>query len=130
MIWAPMDPSWSGVRPLTVAWVPTGMKMGVSTGPCDVCSRPRRAAPSVASSSKWNGIRHEPCLAAVRRTARPFEPRLNPPSIVPQPQVVLLQLVLDLLQRRLPEVLRLQQLLGAALDQVAQGVDPQPVHAL
>ena len=40
----PVARSWSGVSPLTVAWVPTGMNAGVSTGPCGVCSRPRRAA--------------------------------------------------------------------------------------
>ena len=34
-----------GVRPLTVAWVPTGMNAGVSTAPCGVSSRPSRARP-------------------------------------------------------------------------------------
>ena len=38
--------------PLTVAWVPTGMNIGVSTVPCGVSSRPRRARPSVARRSK------------------------------------------------------------------------------
>ena len=42
------------VTPLTVARVPTGMKTGVSTGPCAVWKRPRRAevAASRARSSK------------------------------------------------------------------------------
>ena len=33
----------SGVRPLTVAWVPTGMNAGVGTDPCGVSSIPDRA---------------------------------------------------------------------------------------
>ena len=41
MIWAPTAATWSGVRPLTVACVPTGMKTGVSTAPCGVSSRPQ-----------------------------------------------------------------------------------------
>ena len=39
----PVAASWSGVIPLTVAWVPTGMKAGVSTEPWGVSSRPVRA---------------------------------------------------------------------------------------
>ena len=45
---------WSGVIPLTVAWVPTGMKAGVSTVPCGVIKRPRRAAEAGSWSSVWN----------------------------------------------------------------------------
>ena len=41
-----------GRMPLTVACVPTGMKAGVATAPCGVPISPRRAAPSVAMSSK------------------------------------------------------------------------------
>src|SRR5215469_14195853 len=41
----------SGVIALTVPAVPTGMNTGVSTGPCAVTSRPRRAAPSRADTS-------------------------------------------------------------------------------
>ena len=39
----PVARSWSGVSPLTVAWVPTGMNAGVSSRPCGVSSRPSRA---------------------------------------------------------------------------------------
>src|SRR5438105_5035842 len=39
---------------LTLPCVPTGMKAGVCTTPCGVVSSPRRAAPSVARSSKLN----------------------------------------------------------------------------
>ena len=42
----------SAVIALTVAAVPTGMNTGVSTNPCAVVSRPRRAAPSRAKTSK------------------------------------------------------------------------------
>src|SRR6476619_7169477 len=52
MIDAPASRTWSGVSPLTAAWVPTGMKTGVSTGPCGVSRRPRRAGPSVESRVK------------------------------------------------------------------------------
>jgi len=54
MIWAPISRSWRGVTDFTVPWVPTGMKMGVSTTPWRVRSRPRRAAVavSVCRSSK------------------------------------------------------------------------------
>ena len=38
----PVARSWSGVSPLTVAWVPTGMNAGVSTEPCGVSSSPSR----------------------------------------------------------------------------------------
>src|SRR5688572_24624625 len=51
----PAAASWSGVRPLTVAWVPTGMNVGVSTGPWGVVSRPVRAAPSRAVTAKVRG---------------------------------------------------------------------------
>src|SRR4051794_6120493 len=52
MICAPTARTMSGVSPLTVAWVPTGMKIGVSTVPCGVVSRPVRAAPSRCSTVK------------------------------------------------------------------------------
>ena len=51
---APVWRSIAGVIALTVAAVPTGMKAGVSTVPWALCRRPRRAAPSLASSSKRN----------------------------------------------------------------------------
>src|SRR5262245_18131105 len=41
-----------GASPLTVPWVPTGIKAGVATGPCGVVISPQRAAPSVAISRK------------------------------------------------------------------------------
>jgi hypothetical protein len=41
--------------PFIAPAVPTGMKAGVRTTPCGVVRRPVRAAPSVASSSKWLG---------------------------------------------------------------------------
>src|SRR6476660_5319774 len=43
MISAPSSSSASWVSALTEAWVPTGMKNGVSTEPCGVVRRPRRA---------------------------------------------------------------------------------------
>src|SRR5207302_3797617 len=48
---APSARTSSGVNALTVAWVPTGIKAGVSTGPCAVIRRPRRAPASSAISS-------------------------------------------------------------------------------
>src|SRR5579864_18955 len=48
MISAPVAATSSGRIALTLAAVPTGMKAGVSTVPCAVTSRPRRAAPSRA----------------------------------------------------------------------------------
>src|SRR5258708_29816453 len=42
-----------GSMPLTVAWVPTGMKAGVATRPWDVVISPQRAAPSVAERRNW-----------------------------------------------------------------------------
>src|ERR1700686_1768649 len=42
-----------GSMPLTVAWVPTGMKAGVATRPWGVAISPQRAAPSVASRWNW-----------------------------------------------------------------------------
>src|SRR3546814_11147169 len=52
MICAPVSRTASGVIAFTVAAVPTGMKVGVSMGPWAVCSRPWRAAPSRALTSK------------------------------------------------------------------------------
>src|SRR4029077_1690582 len=47
--------------PLTVAWVPTGMKAGVRTTPCAVAISPTRAAPSVAKTRK-----PKPCSVSMR----------------------------------------------------------------
>src|SRR5262249_14863591 len=44
----------AGANPLTVAWVPTGMKAGVATKPWGVGISPQRAAPSVAIRRKEN----------------------------------------------------------------------------
>ena len=52
MMLAPVARTDSGIMPLTVAAVPTGMKTGVSTSPQAVCRRPRRAVPSVVFSVK------------------------------------------------------------------------------
>src|SRR5262245_43849346 len=46
----PSARSSSGSTALTVAFVPTGMKAGVGTSPCAVCTTPARAAPSAARS--------------------------------------------------------------------------------
>ena len=48
----PIARSSSGSTDFTVAFVPTGMKAGVGTSPCAVCSTPARAGPSVAASVK------------------------------------------------------------------------------
>src|ERR1035438_2530281 len=59
MIWAPISWRWAGVTALTVPWVPTGMKAGVSMAPWTVASLPRRAAvaESVLRSWKADGLR-------------------------------------------------------------------------
>src|SRR5690242_12338101 len=44
MTWEPTSFSSSGVMALTVAWVPTGMKIGVSMVPWEVVREPSRAA--------------------------------------------------------------------------------------
>jgi hypothetical protein len=55
--WAPIPASWSGVTPLTVPRVPTGMKTGVTTVPWVVVKVDRRAAVprSRAVTSKSKG---------------------------------------------------------------------------
>ena len=53
MICAPVSLICAGVRALTVPWVPTGMKMGVSMVPCSVDNRPRRAAVAVSVLISW-----------------------------------------------------------------------------
>src|SRR4051812_42326838 len=55
MIWAPVAATSCGRRPLTVPWVPTGMKAGVSNAPCRVMTRPRRARPTVLERTNCNG---------------------------------------------------------------------------
>src|SRR5450759_1485041 len=58
MIWAPVSSISSGWSALIVAFVPTGMKVGVSTTPCGRWSRPSRArvepsAGGATRTSKW-----------------------------------------------------------------------------
>src|SRR5437764_7727002 len=55
-IWAPAARRSSGLRLFTAARVPTGMKAGVSTTPCAVTRRPRRAAPSLATTSNASAL--------------------------------------------------------------------------
>ena len=62
MISAPSSSSSSGVIALTVPCVPTGMKTGVSTSPCGVYKRPRRAAVSASSLINSNRKAPEPTL--------------------------------------------------------------------
>lgn len=52
MICAPKPRSSSGLIAFTVAWVPTGMKIGVWTGPRRVWTVAARAPPCEASSVK------------------------------------------------------------------------------
>lgn len=47
-ILTPAELNWSGVNPLTVPAVPTGMNRGVGTSPCSVFSVPERPAQSLA----------------------------------------------------------------------------------
>src|SRR6185437_14141874 len=56
MISAPVAATSSGRIAFTVAAVPTGMNAGVSTTPCAVAIRPRRAAPSRASRVKEKSL--------------------------------------------------------------------------
>nr|WP_207956389.1 hypothetical protein [Rubrobacter marinus] len=52
---APAERRSPGVSPFTVPFVPTGMKVGVSTSPCGVRSLPTRASPSRASTLMVTG---------------------------------------------------------------------------
>src|SRR5512136_1095058 len=54
MIWVAIDFNTSGVMAFTVAKVPTGMNIGVSTLPWEVRNLPDRAGPSVQSSIYLN----------------------------------------------------------------------------
>ena len=58
MIWAPTSTRSSGSSALTVAFVPTGMKTGVSTTPCGVSSRPTRArvVPSTGAAAVTSNV--------------------------------------------------------------------------
>ena len=65
MMRAPRRPTSPDDSDLTLACVPTGMKTGVSIGPCAVCSTPARALPSRATTSN-TGV-------AAPLTRRPFQ---------------------------------------------------------
>src|SRR6266550_711257 len=72
MISVPSSSRTSWVRPLTVAWVPTGMKKGVSTVPCGVVRRPRRASDgSVFAISNEKFIFHETPESRTGKNAGP-----------------------------------------------------------
>ena len=51
IISAPISVTSSGVMPLTVPSVPTGIKIGVCILPCGVCRVPAREFPQFASTS-------------------------------------------------------------------------------
>ncbi len=53
IIRVPVARSWSGVIPLTVACVPTGMNAGVSIVPWGVSSKPVRAAEPGSRAVRW-----------------------------------------------------------------------------
>src|ERR1035437_1805879 len=54
MIWVPISHNSRGSTALTLPCVPTDMKTGVSTTPCGVVSRPRRALEEVSVLSNSN----------------------------------------------------------------------------
>src|SRR5690242_8353390 len=115
---APASRTWSGVRPLTVAWVPTGMKTGVSTAPCGVSSRPSRAAPSractwkrVAMQKRISPQGHKEHKGRHKEDRKPHFACLLCALVVnvfvliaPQRQSVLRQLLAHLVERRHAEV--------------------------
>jgi hypothetical protein len=80
MIRAPARVRSSGARVFTVAWVPTGMKTGVGTGPRGVqCP----FAHDVAVVRALDGVWRTPALARVSRQARStVKDRLTPVGLV------------------------------------------------
>src|SRR5664280_2100539 len=70
MIWAPVSAISSGWSALIVAFVPTGMNVGVSTTPCGRWSRPRRAR---VEPSAGGGTRISNRAAPVTRRSRLVE---------------------------------------------------------
>jgi len=82
IIEVPVARIWSGVSPLTVAWVPTGMKAGVSTGPCAVWSLPvakSHPQPESARGPSPNQSCQKLCRTNWRRASAEFaQPRLGP----------------------------------------------------
>src|SRR5262245_22764452 len=98
------------------------MKAGVSTVPCGVASRPRRAAVvrSLARASNRTGDDGDTCASARGPT------RLLILELQPQ----LGELLTDLVERRDAEILALHQLVAGMYDQLADGLDAELVHAL
>src|SRR5215469_2465552 len=94
---APVAATPSEVIALTVPAVPTGMNTGVSTAPCAVVRRPRRAAPSRANTSKPITF---PLYPGSRRKAeknfRPGPRDYTPPRISRRPRAGRCTLILDL----------------------------------
>src|SRR6185436_7925400 len=78
MIEAPAAASSRGGIPLTAPSVPTGMKAGVSTTPWGVESRPRRAAPHLATTSNVRGMKTSPPTPLPSPPRRPGEGRHLP----------------------------------------------------
>src|SRR6266849_4228686 len=81
MISAPSSSRTSWVRPLTVAWVPTGMNTGVSIGPRGVVKRPQRApVASVFAISKEKFIFDETPESRTGKNACPtsvYQEKIN-----------------------------------------------------
>ena len=65
--WAPSALADSGSTPLTVAFVPTGMKAGVRICPCGVVITPVRAIPRAVPIRKWKGVA---VMGAIQHRAR------------------------------------------------------------
>ena len=143
-IGAPASRTRSGVRPLTVAWVPTGMKAGVSTVPCGVCRRPARAedAASRASSSKWTGAGYGRTSSSAGRAAGARAGHRLPRAAGCVPDAGSVrhsflsfrsssrELLADLVERGDAEVLAFQQLVAGVDEQLADGLDAELGHAL
>src|SRR5664279_3234873 len=75
MIWVPISHSSRGSTALTLPWVPTDMKTGVSTTPWGVVNRPRRAldVASVFSSSNMAArVYYGPDWFNCKNRARPW----------------------------------------------------------
>src|SRR5436190_23188626 len=103
------------------------MKIGVSTVPCGVCRRPRRAAPSVCKRSKRMDMDTNRYCPSLKRKRSMLHSSLTLQArtalIAAQRQPISLQFLAHLAQRRLAEVLRFQQLIRRALNQIAERVD-------
>ena len=75
MIWAPKSLSSSGVMVLTVALVPTGMKIGVSTTPCFSFIRPALALVLLSvliNSNSILSIQYKHCIAKTEESVSFF----------------------------------------------------------